>query len=34
MMSAVSIEGLTVRLDGRIVLEDVWLEVGRGIFWA
>ncbi|MGB9901578.1 metal ABC transporter ATP-binding protein [Methanothrix sp.] len=26
-MSAVSIEGLTVRLDGRIVLEDVWLEV-------
>lgn len=27
MMSAVSIEGLTVKLDGRIVLEDVWLEV-------
>lgn len=32
MMSAVSIEGLTVRLDGRIVLEDIWLEVDERDF--
>ncbi len=31
-MSAVSIEGLTVRLNGRTVLEDIWLDVDERDF--